>query len=194
MTPTRPLAMKLQHPLVTGELRDWVDELIDVEKHFPFAAPNWIEGNRSGERRVHQWLLADGNGTYLPAYLSLTAYPTDRHLRFTITLNTSPPGWERAACIARLDFEPVYKAHTNRGHGAEIAGCDRVFGPNYHSWPNNRHLCGATKFPEQLDVAIPLAPTVRQFDQAMWWFCNEQHILLTSNRVPDWPTPTGQLL
>lgn len=162
-------------------------------KTFPAPPPKWAAGNRSTERRIHQWLVQDDDGL-MGAFVSLTAYPFDKPLRFTVTLNAWPPGWERAACVWRLDFDPPYARHTNRGQGIVAAGCSQVIGPNFHSWDTNRHLCKTYGFPEELEAAEPVPPEVRQFDQGFRWFCGRTNILIPTDHMPDWPSTGGKLL
>lgn len=162
-------------------IADAVDAFLGAEKSLTGTA-KWHDGTGDGDWRTSYVVLAEGE--HVGAALDLTAYPhipTDREdCRFTITLNCPQPIW-------RIDFEPPDKGHTNPLDRSRFLGEGLVYGPHYHSWPDNRHIATKAMLPKELGCARTLPPQIRRWEQAFRWFCGETGITLPSGAMLELP-------
>lgn len=102
------------------------------------------------------------------------AYPT---LKFTILIVFG-------VAICRLDFDET-GGHTNGFLNLEHLPTI-VQGSHFHRWSSNvRFVQGYAKLPELRNAEA--IPTIRNFNAALRWFCDEAHIALPHNHQIELP-------
>lgn len=113
------------------------------------------------------------------ATLDATAYPLADHYPFTITLNFPP-------CIWRLDYDPPYSSHTNPI--SNFSEFERVvYGPHYHAWADHSRYAKPNALPRELDWARPLPSSIKKYEHAIRWFCDETNIRLENDQFLELP-------
>jgi hypothetical protein len=160
----------------TGFIADVVDAMLAADKELA-GMPQWDSGNRDGESRLVWPVLLQGR--LVGITLNITAYPADPPLRYTITLNVPP-------CVWRLDFEHPYKRHKNGLSDGKRLGAYVINGPNFHAWPDNRHLATPAILPKKLECARAFDHAAT-FNAGLRWFCGETKILLRRDQEIDFP-------
>ena len=180
--------MSIGDPFDTGHICDWVDAILLAKKAFRGKPGAWRKGNGPNDKRV-DWPV-EVEGELIGLYVTLTAYPSEPSLRYTVTLNLQVPGWPRASCIWRIDHEPLYKHHPARLADIlnGVAADTDLRGPHFHSWERNRYLCKPTAIPLDLERADPL-PSGMRFDQTLRWFCGKARITLAKEYMVELPRP-----
>ena len=89
-------------------------------------------------------------------------------------------------CVSRLDFNPE-AVHTNPLNlPSELQG-KIIWGPHYHAWADNRHLCTASSLPVKISVARLIPSNIRTFQNSLRWFCGENNIELPTGPLVDLP-------
>jgi len=89
-------------------------------------------------------------------------------------------------CVSRLDFNPD-EPHTNTMHAQSDGLPGIVSGKHFHRWTFNKRFVDAQGGLERLRHAEELPPSVRTFDAALRWFCDEMNISLPHNHSIDYP-------
>jgi hypothetical protein len=124
------------------------------------------------------------------------AYPktSAREYRHMIVLR--PEGGERkdGRCVCRLDFAPTVSGpHINDFNGLVGYPACQIDDLHYHDWAGNRHLGKVKELPSKLLYAREIHSRFNDINDAFFWFCQQNHIVATSQDVPEWPA-LGQLL
>lgn len=138
----------------------------------------WVAMPNSEEYRLKWPLSVDGIPTN--ATLDVSAHPMVYHYPYTITLNFPP-------CVWRLEHVPPWDGHTNPFEPMSEFD-DEVFGPHFHSWSDNSNYAGQSSLPKELERARVLPDTIKTYEQAFRWFCDQTNIILPSNEFVDLPT------
>lgn len=136
----------------------------------------WSEGRAIGEGELALKFPIEVNGEQHPSRMFIvSAYPDSEELKFVINLTYQ---WS----VFRLDYE-IDRLHSNvnRPLGSKIP--ISVMGPHYHPWNENKAMIKHLNEPPKLPMALPLDIHIRQFDQALRWFCRETNIDLRDHAI-----------
>lgn len=83
-------------------------------------------------------------------------------------------------CVSRLDFDDSQK-HTNTLFADADGLPGVVSGKHFHRWSLNKRFIEANGSLEELKHAEELPTSIRFFEHALRWFCDETNILLPHN-------------
>src|SRR5690606_4939980 len=89
-------------------------------------------------------------------------------------------------CVTRLDFEDG-GGHTNPIYALDAGLAPMVSGRHFHRWSLNTKFVNATGALEELKNAEELPSSIRTFNAALRWFCEEVNIFLPHNHEISFP-------
>lgn len=139
--------------------------------------PLWQPNRNPAEECLK--LPIDVAGVMRGQELVIVSYPASENLRFTINI-------VYGISICRLDFDET-GGHTN----GFLAHLDMlpiiVSGSHFHRWEINKRFIEGNGKLEELKHAESLPTTIRSFDAALRWFCDETKINLPHNHLIELP-------
>lgn len=161
---------------------DQVTAFLQSDKNLAgIGSPSQWQPNRDPSEKCLK-LPIEIEGVLRGQELVIVSYPASEKLRFTINIVYD-------ISICRLDFDET-GGHTN-GFWADL---DRlpmiVSGSHFHRWEINKRFIEGNGKLEELKHAELLPTTIRSFDAALRWFCDETKINLPHNHLIELPPRT----
>ena len=106
--------------------------------------------------------------------------PASHTLKFSILITVNE------VCITRLDFDKT-GGHTNSLLALQYNIPPIVSGNHFHRWALNKRFVTACGNLERLENAEAIPDSIRTFDAALRWFCDECNIQLPHNHAIELP-------
>jgi hypothetical protein len=141
------------------------------------APMQWAPGRQSGEHCIK--LPIEVGGIQRGQVLMVVFVPG----RQTFAINIV---WAASVCVTRLDFDP-HGGHTN-GFASDMDGLPSVVGgKHFHRWLHNVRFVDATASLQELKHAEDLPTSIRNFNDALRYFCDETAIDLPNGHYIELP-------
>lgn len=135
------------------------------------AAPEWRDGNRSGERRASLPVFVDG-------------VESGVQLNLTIRINDS----DYLMMLLLAGSSVFCRLCMTTGHWDRLTKT-QVDGPHFHSWEANR--TERNNIPKELSRLENIPVAVLGRDMGFAWFLTRNRIECTDWAAPRWPASQG---
>lgn len=161
-----------------AEFIDAVNNLIATPKEIAnFDEPPQWQANRDGSgQETKLQIMIDGmmHGNAL----SIVCIPTTGAFHFSLIHSN--------ICVSRLDFDEE-RGHTNPIYALDNGLAPTISGKHFHRWSINTKFVNANGGLEDLKNAEELPTSVRTFNAALRWFCEELNIFLPHDHEITYP-------
>jgi hypothetical protein len=160
------------------EFRSAIDAYVAARKTLAgvHGVDSWQPGREAGEMRLKLPLEVAGE---LRGHLCIDCTPSRRPIEFSIGLIYPP-------AVSRLDFPHAHALHGNNLAIASDNVPPLVMGPHYHPWHLNRRFATSITDYWKLQIAEPVS--MRKFDAALRWFCDQNNIELPGQHGIELPS------
>lgn len=160
------------------EFIDAVNKLVVAAKEIASVdePPQW-QPNRDGSgHEAKLQIMIDG--AMYGNTLIIVCMPTTGAFHFSLTHSN--------ICVSRLDFDDE-RGHTNPIYALDAGLPPAISGRHFHRWSINTKFVNASGALEELKNAEELPSSIKKFNTALRWFCEELNIFLPHNHEITFP-------